>query len=384
MKNKGLLIGLIAIAVLVVGYFVWTGNKNDVGQLENVKIGIITPLSGDGATYGDATQKGVKIAIAEMDSVLKRNYLTIDLIYEDSKLEAKEAINAYNKLVNSDKVSCILGPFGSSNVLAVAKSANQAMTPIFSASATADDIANAGEFVYRNVPSNNKQGNTLAKYIHSDKNIDISRVVIFYLNNDYGISLSKSFENYILKENEKILLKESFEPDQKDFKTSILKIKALNPSFVYLPDHYDEAGLILKQSKQLGLDVIMGGGDGSYSPDLIKIADDGAEGFVLTLMGTSEGNDKLGEFNKAYNSLFGNTEPNVYSVYAYDAMMLYLISIIDLKQKGMSVDGQNIKETMDKVQYNGATGLTIFDDNGEVDKSFSIYEVIDKQFEKIK
>jgi branched-chain amino acid transport system substrate-binding protein len=371
--------------ILILGYGCSNNKQKETKNetKETVKIGIITPLSGDVATYGDATKIGVDIAIEEMDSILKSNNLEIKLIYEDSKLEAKFSLNAFNKLVNIDKVKCILGPFGSSNVLAVASNANSSKIPIFSASATADDIKNAGEFVFRNVPSNNLQGLTLAKYIVKKGMYDLNKIGIYYLNNDYGLSLTQSFEEYISQNGGRIIIKESFETAQKNFRTTLQKIKEKEPSFIYIPDHYNEVGLILKQSKEIGLKVPFGGGDGSYSEDLLNISGSSSNGFILTLMGTDDSNSKLKAFSSKFSSQFKG-KPDVYSIYAYDAMSMYLSIILELKRNGIIIDGKTIKEQLLKTKFDGATGITKFDKNGEVNKLFSIYVVENNEFKKLK
>lgn len=384
MKNKGIFIGILVLLITIGGYFVWQQqiNSPDDDDKEVVKIGIITPLSGEVSTYGEATRKGIEIALEENKGILLKNNININPLYEDSKLEAKSAVNAMNKLVSNDQVVCILGPFGSSNVLATASLAENKEIPVLSASATADDIRTAGEYTYRNVPSNNLQGVTMAKYVVNSKKYNLKKIAIYYLNNDYGISLLKSFSKYIIDNGGDIIIEDSFESGQKDFRTSLNKIKELQPSFVYIPDHYNEAGLILKQAKEIGLNVVFGGGDGSYSEDLIKIAGESAEGYIITLMGTTD-SQSLSNFNKMYYKKYKNESPDVYSVYAYDAMKLYIEIIIELHKHKKEITGKTIKKSLDNIIFDGATGKTKFDNYGEVNKPFNIYEVKNQKFKKI-
>jgi branched-chain amino acid transport system substrate-binding protein len=160
----------------------------------------------------------------------------------------------------------------------------------------------------------------------------------------------------------------------------IAKVKTHNPKFIYLPDHYNETGLFLKQAHELGLKCLVGGGDGSYSPDLISIGGGGAEGFYLTLMGMDNSNPNTKAFNDAYKAKY-NQDVDVYSAYAYDALFVIAdalknLSIEDLK----SVNGDVFKTLLSKQFFIGITGSNRFDSNGEVKKQFNIYRVLSSTF----
>src|ERR1043166_6782073 len=108
-------------------------------KTDSIKIGCVTALTGESANYGRVTKQGVDLAVSEIN---QRNLLgkPLVVVYEDDKMEGKDGVNALRKLVDVEKVPLVLGPFGSSVVLACAPIANQTHTVIMSASATADSI----------------------------------------------------------------------------------------------------------------------------------------------------------------------------------------------------------------------------------------------------
>jgi len=352
--------------LIVAGFAGCSAPKQDV-----VKIGVITPLTGDGATYGEATRHGLDLALKAMGDSLKKEGLTVELIYEDDRMQATAAIGAINKLVSVDKVIGIIGPFGSSNVLSVAPMAEKLKVPMLSASATADAIADAGDYVFRNVPTNSLQGRTMADYVVGSLGVKDS-IAICRLNNDYGISLAKAFKDRILELGGSVILDESMELGQTDHRTTIAKIKVTKPKFLYLPDHYNEAGHFLKQARELGLVVPMGGGDGSYSPDLLTIAGEGSQGFVLTLMGMDMNAAPYQSFAAAYKQAYGS-EPDVYATYAYDGFGLLLQTVLGLRKSEQPISAEALKSAIYKADYTGVTGRTQFDSKGEVNKPFVIY-----------
>lgn len=383
MNNKSIAFILLVAILAIAGYFIWKYQSPSATDKLVIKIGVLTPLSGENATYGNATIRGLDMALSEISQKEEYKKFRFEFVKEDSKLEAAKAVNGIQKLISVDKVPVIIGPFGSSEVLAVSQSANEGKTPIISASATADAIATAGDFVFRIVPANQEQGTSMADFVVNKLNIKDS-IVIVALNNDYGVSLSNSFKNRVVALGGKIVYEDKFDEKAKDFKTLIAKVKSHNPKFIYLPDHYNEAGLFLKQAHELGLKCFVGGGDGSYSPDLISIAGIGAEGFFLTLMGMDNSNPNTKAFDDAYKAKY-NQDVDVYSAYAYDVLFVLADALKNLSSMELkSINGDAFKSLLSKQTLVGITGSNKFDANGEVKKAFAIYEVKDSKFNLIK
>lgn len=366
---------LIVIISCFCVLFSFCSNKGETP----IKIGVLTSLSGENATYGQATQRGLDLALEDLKVSEEFKDIKFNLIYEDTRLEQNLAVSGIQKLTSINKVPIILGPFGSSEVKAVADIANSSKTPIISASATDDKIADLGDYIFRTVPSNKEQGNSMADFVFSKLNIK-DDIIILSLNNDYGASLSESFKNRMTELGGKVIYEDKFETDANDFKTLIAKVKGLNPKFVFIPDHYNEAGIFLKQAKELGLSCPFGGGDGSYSPQLIEIAGAGAENFYLTLMGIDNSNPVTQKFVEKYKAKY-DTDIDVYSAYAYDALFVIAQTVRNLRLQNKEINAENMKNELYNVQYTGITGLDKFDSKGEVKKDFVIYQVRNGKFE---
>lgn len=344
-------------------------------ESKEIKIGVITPLTGEGATYGEATKQGLDLALEEINKAGGVDGKNVKLLYEDSQIKPRPATGAIHKLITIDKVPVIIGAFGSSVTLSIAPIAERNKVVLFSASSTADDIKGAGDYIFRNVPPNRAQGKTAAKF--AIEKLGKKRAAVFHINNDYGISLTKSFQETFKQEGGDLLITETYNQGDRDFKTQLSKIKEKNPDVVFYPGHYQESGLILKQARELGIKSEFIGGDGSYSSELIKIAGDAAEGSYYTLMAMGYGvaDDEIKAFTEAFQKKYG-IEPDVYSGYAYDALKIIVRAI---ENGGYASDG--IKNALYKTKnFKGITGLTSFDEFGEVDKPFYIYEVRNGKF----
>jgi branched-chain amino acid transport system substrate-binding protein len=365
MKRKWILLLLVAIAALLL---VVLAKRRSPSQ--TLRIGCITPLTGEGATYGAATKRGLDLAVEKVNSAGGVNGKKIEVIYEDDQMNPRTATSAIQKLISIDKVPVIIGAFGSSITLAIAPIAEKSRVVLFTASSTADAIKDAGDYIFRNVPPNSAQGKTAAEFARSS--LKAQSACIFHMNNDYGVSLTTSFRSTFEGSGGKILSIETYNPGAIDFRAQLTKIRSLRPDIIFYPGHYQESGLILKQARELGITATFVGGDGSYSPELIKVAGPAAEGSYYTLMAMGFGisDQQIHTFTSDFQKKYAQ-EPDVYSAYAYDALMIVVGAI---RAGGYTADG--IKGALYSTKnFKGVTGVTRFDAYGEVDKPFGVYKV---------
>lgn len=343
-----------------------------------IKIGIIGPFSGEGATYGMSMKRGIDLAIKETNESGGVLGKTLVGIYEDDKLTPKDGINAITKLINYDKVQAIIGSAASRVTLAIAPFAEKSKVVLISPISTADTIKYSGDYIFRNVPPNNQQGITAACFVYNDLNLKNSYVL--FKNDDYGLSLAESFIDEFRKIDGEVIGSESYMIGTSNFRNQLNKIRRLNPDIVFFPGNYEESGIILKQARELNIQSVFVGGDGSYSPELIRIAGKAAEGTYYTIMSLPQDTSSnylkfLDKYQKEYNE-----KPDVYSVYSYDAANVIFESI----KKGNNYLGKSIKDTLYEIEYYGITGKITFDKYGEVLKNYSIYTVRNGSFVCIK
>ncbi len=380
-KNQGLLPANVVMSTACVIFLalVLAALGCSKKEQEEIKVGVITPLTGEGARYGEATKKGVDLAVEEINRQGSISGKKIRVIYEDDQIKSDVGVNAIQKLIAVDRVPVILGAFDSSVTLAIAPIAEKNKVVLFSASSTADAIKDAGDYIFRNVPPNSRQGKTAAEFAVAK--LKAKTAAILYTNNDYGSSLAKALERSFREKGGSVVITENYNPDDPDFRTQLSKIRATQPSVIFYPGHYQESGLIIRQAKEMGIESVFVGGDESYSPELIKIAGDASEGSYYTLlaMGYGVADEKIRNFAAAFKNKYKD-KPDVYSAYAYDALKIIALAI---GKGGYNADG--IKNALYQIRdFKGVTGITSFDKFGEVDKPFYIYEVKHGKFALLK
>lgn len=359
--------GVLAACALTL---VSCGQKS-VSSAEVVRIGAISPFSGEGANYGKAARTAIAMAVDEINAAGGVQGKKLDVIYEDDKGNPKDGLSAFQKLASVDKVPAVLGPFYSGIVLACAPEANRQRVVLLSGSATSDNITDAGDYVFRTCPRNLEQARTIADFAFNKLGLKTS--FILYRNVDYGVTLRDAFEKAFKDLSGTIVGIEAVPADAADVRAQLTKVQAAAPAFVFAAVHYPEGGAMLRQSKELGISSVVIGTDGGYDPQLLKSAGDAADGSYWVTIGWGDPttNPAVKKFMDAYRARYGE-EPGAYSGLFYDAAQVLAKAISSISGQ---VDGPAIQKALLNTQYEGPTGLTKFDSNGDVSKPFAVYRV---------
>jgi branched-chain amino acid transport system substrate-binding protein len=335
-----------------------SNKKNEPGT--KIKIGAVIPLTGEVATYGESLKKGFELALAEDSG-------KYEIIYEDSKADKNTGISAINKLISIDKVNFIMGDATSGVTLAIAPIAEKNKVILFDAIATSDAIIKSGDYIFRNAPSNYKQAIKASSFITTD--LKINEIAIIYNQTDYGVNLSDKFKSELKTKNITPLFESAYQDGTSDFKTILAKLKASKAKAVFVPGNYEETANMLKQAREMGIDIPFVGTDGAYSPKLIEIASNATKNFYLTMMGVDANSEMNKTFVSNYKAKY-NSEPDVFSSYGYEAVKILLEAI---KKEGNNSD--KVKEYLYKSTFNSFTGQLKFDSDGEVIRDYVILKV---------
>lgn len=247
---------------------------------DEVKIGVVLPLSGALSGYGQPSQKGVDL-INAMEPKLA-NGDTVKLVIIDDKSDKVEAANAMQRLVSSDKVDAVIGEVTSTNTLAMTKMAEDTKTPLISPTATNDRVTRNREYVSRVCFSDSFQGVVGANLASRDLKAQ-KAAIMFDSSNDYSVGLARAFRNQFVKNGGTIAVEVQAPGGSKDFKAQLSTVKSHNVDMIYMPIYYTEGALIAVQAKQLGLKVPVVGGDGlAADPIFFKLGQDAVEGYMTT------------------------------------------------------------------------------------------------------
>jgi branched-chain amino acid transport system substrate-binding protein len=341
-----------------------------------VTIGAILPLTGDIASYGKNAQSGIDLAAEEINQSGGIDGKKLEVIYEDDKGLANEAVKIAQKMATIDKVPVIMGSAASSVTLAMCPIANQNKVVLISPISSSKELTTeGGEYFFRVCPSDAFQSVILADWIWKAGHKSIG---IIYVNNSWGIGLKDEFVKSFEQVGGRVVTIEASLGGDKDFKTQISKIMSKKPDALFAPTYGIEGGILLKQAKELGVKIPIYGADVWSSPELLTSAGDAAEGVSLTLP-AKPGGEKYDAFASKYRLKYGK-EPDVYSAYSYDMLEIIANGLKEGNRTGEQL--QRYLRTMPA--YEGVTGTTKFDEHGDViSKSFSKQRIVGGKYVEV-
>jgi branched-chain amino acid transport system substrate-binding protein len=243
-----------------------------------VKIGIVLPLTGAEAKFGEIEKRSFEMAV---DLINKQGGIKgekIELIVEDDTGRPEVGRSVAEKLINKDKVVMLGGGYSSSVTYAVAGVAQQNRIPFLVNTGSADRITTSGwDYVFRLNPPVSEYAGAIESLL--TEVIKPETVVILHENSLFGTSGAKSFEETCTKLGYKVLLKQGYEAGGIDFKPVLISVKKLNPDVIYMVSYIMDASLLMKQAKELKLTpkMFIGGAAGFTMPEFKKNAADASE-----------------------------------------------------------------------------------------------------------
>ena len=362
---KRLVIITLTIALITISLAIGCEKK----PKEEIKIGAILALTGSYAKVGESAKRGIEIAVEEINIKGGVQGKKIQVIYEDDQGEPQKAVSAMRKLITVDKVPAIIGPMGSSAVLAIAPIAERDHVVALSPTASTPEITYAGDYIFRVTYSDAFEGSKMAEF--SFRELRYKRIALLYINNDYGMGLKEAFKKEFIKLGGQIVIEEAYDAKSTDFRTQLIKIKKSTSDAVYLTG-YNEMGQVLRQAKELGITVPFLSCIMAEIADIIKIAKDATEGVIYThpAYDPEKGSEITLKFAKKFKEKYG-VSPDPEAGFSYDAMKLLALAI---EREGTAAEG--IKNALYQIKgYKGVTGETTFDANGDVIKPIGIKKV---------
>jgi len=343
-----------------------------------VKIGAIGPFTGPAGMWGEQFKRGIELALSELNPEERGS---LQIIYEDSEADPKKAVSAVQKLISADKVQVIIGPLSSNEVLSVAPIAEKAKVVLLTPTAPHKDITNAGKYIFRTYPSDEKRSIMLADYTFKELKKKILGII--FRGDEFGLAVKKEYIQR-LKElglKDDFIIAERYEPESTDFRTAISKIKDKNPKVVLIVGHSRELGFIAKQSFEMGFKPQFLSSADFEHPEVLKIAGRAAEGVIYgSLVFNLKSPDPLiKNFMKRYQELFNTSEdPGIITALSYDGLRVIFNAIEQAKPP----NSENIKTALYQTKdFPSVTGSITFDEYGDVTKTWGLKIVRKGKFE---
>lgn len=332
-------------------------NKQQETSKESIKVGFIGPLTGDAAGIGQNAQAAVRIAVREINNSGGINGRPVEIIYEDGQCDGKTSVTAVNKLINSDKVVAVLGGACSSETTAIAGVTEPAKITTLSYCSSAPAITSAGDYIFRDSPSDLYQGSFAAEYAYNT--LGAKKVAIMYSQSDYGKGIADVFVDTFEKLGGQVIAKEGFEDKVTDLRTPLTKVKAAQPDLIYYVS-YTEAGILgIRQANELSIDIPMLGGDAWDDPAIWSAVGSAGNGNMYTVVSAPLSD----EFKQKMREETNDDTITTCTPQAYDG--LKLLGQVIAKA---GTDSTDIKNALYNAVYTGGVSSSkiSFDENGDI------------------
>lgn len=352
----------IVIILAIIAVVIGVNYRSDVEDDFIVKIGVLSPLTGSFASFGEDFSTGVRIAADGQNH-------NIEIVEEDTASDPKAAISAMNKLIAEGVTIFVGGPSSSVN-LALIPIAEQNKV-IFIGQSKTTKMDDAGEYIFRIFPLVDEEARMMADYIISKKSID-EAAIIFDSSSDTTIMARDIFKKSFEDIGGKITIVEGFDSKSvKDYRTMLLKVKSGNPKAIYLAVTENPSGPLLKQIKDMGIAAPIFGWSVLDTERLLKTGGTATEGLVMTAESFTCDRDSL---TKTYCTMYaqkaGDTIPQYIGAYAHDTIDL----LADLVEKHDG-DFEKIRTGLSNIQgRKGVVGDITIDAKGNIQKSDFIFK----------
>ncbi len=376
MKFKKLL-SLLAVSALATGLMAGCGGEEKAADSNVVKVGVFLPLTGDNAAGGELELRGIKLANKLHPEVLGKK---VELVVADNKSDKAEAASVAARLIEKDKVSAIVGSYGSSLSMAAGNIVKENKVPAVGTSCTNPQVTANNDYYFRACFIDPFQGKVMAEYAHQNGFKKVA--IVQEVSNDYSVGLAKFFREEFVKltgDENSIVDVANYQTGDKDFTAILTNIKAQNPDAVFAPGNFTESALLVKQARQLGITAQFMGGDTWETQEFIDVGGKDVEGVALSTAFDREkaSTEEAKKFLDAYTQEY-NGEPSALTAMAYDA---YLIAVNGIEKAGTATDTVKIRDAIAATKdLECVTGMTTLDENGDPIKDVVIKTVKDGKF----
>ncbi|HME23718.1 MAG TPA: branched-chain amino acid ABC transporter substrate-binding protein [Acetobacteraceae bacterium] len=356
-----------------------------------IKIGLDLSLTGADAESAARIKNGALMAFDEINAKHGiPGYRIEPLMLDDGTATAGQydpaqaATNA-RKMVSDKDVVAAIGPMMSGAGKAMAPILSQGNLATITPSSTNPDITNpkfadqykpAGKAIYfRTVTTDAFQGPNLASYF-ADK-LQVKSVYVLDDSGAYGVGIADSFQKRAEEKGIKVLGRDRLDPKAADYTTILTKIKALNPDALYYGGVSQAGVKLAKQSYDILLKLIKGGGDGMYSAEMLSAAGfPAADGWYATIASPHTTEDKAADaWVRQYQAKYSMV-PSDYAITAYDAALVIADAVKRLIADRKDITRDNVRDYIQTAKVKTLQGTVGFDANGDLqDRTISVFQI---------
>ncbi|MEH2332040.1 ABC transporter substrate-binding protein [Nostoc sp.] len=347
-----------------------------------IPIGIALAQTSNVALLGQEGFVGARIAEKYFNSKGGINGTPIKLVNQDTSGDEAGAINAFQTLINKDKVVGIVGPTLSQQAFSADPIAERAKVPVIGASNTAKGIPEIGDYVARvSAPVSIVAPNSVKAALKQNPNI--KKVAVFYAQNDaFNKSETEIFQQTVKDQGLELLTVQKFQTTDTDFQAQATNAINLKPDLVIISGLAADGGNLVRQLRELGYKGIIIGGNGLNTPNVLSVCKALCDGVLIAQAYSPE---YPGEINKIFRQAYieqYKKEPAQFTGQSFAAVQVYVEALkeLDKKSKISTLSLDKLRTELNKQllagKYNTPLGEIAFTPAGDVvQKEFYVAQI---------
>lgn len=335
-------------------------------EAQVVKIGFSSPLSGPQASAGKDNQGGLQMAIDRLNSqgmVIGGKKVRFEAMMEDDQADPRTGVSVAQKLTDAG-VKAIVGPYNSGVTIPASRVYNEASIVMATVASNPKITEQGFPYVFRVAASDTQLGGKMGLY--AAKELKVKRVAIVDDRTAYGQGLGNEFEKVAKANGIQIIGREYTNDKASDFMAILTSLKSKKPDAIFYGGYAPQGGPMARQMKQIGLNVLLLGGDGICSPEMGRLGGEAIGPHIYcTQGGTVLDKEEGGKaFAAEYSKRF-NRPPEVYAASFYDGMMV----IAQAMKAANSIEPKQYAPALAKISYKGVAATYEFDDKHDLKQS---------------
>lgn len=327
-----------------------------------IKIGMISPISGEAAVDGQFESRGARLAVSEINARGGVNGRRLQLVIEDGACDPAASASAAQKLLTRDRVALLEGAYCSSATAAIKPIAARYKIPLVSATSTAASLtATASPFFFRFAPTESLLAGKAVPIIV--KRTKVRRASILTFNDEFGLSYSQANRRSLTAAGVNVVGVNTFGANTQDYSPYLAKLRSQNADSVFVAADAGPTAQIFKQLAQLGItNLVKVSAQTAASAQFVRlVGKSAAEGiYVTTPYVFTSPVPKNAAFVKAYRARYGDP-PEADAAEAYDAMYLFA----DAVKRAGGTDPQKLRDALARTRLETVQGTLTFDAKGQ-------------------
>ena len=345
---------------------------------EPIHVAFFAPRTGDLTNYGDYLYNGVMLKVNEVNANGGINGRPIEVTVYDDQGSAQEAASIAQIIVDDPKYLAAIGSYNTPCVLSAATVFDEAHMVQMVPCAGADSVHLEHTYTIRQQNTNSTEFEYIANIAIND--LGAEKVGIIYIMNDSGIISMETITKTVEEAGKEVVLAEGIMPDQiSDYTSLLAKFRDADPDIICMTCDAKDAATIVKQSKMLGMADMMWLSTGTiYTDEFLEVGGDAVNGvYTMTTYFAGNPDPRISAWTQAYMEAYDGATPNYFATGAYECMSM----LVSAFENGC-FDRESIYEYLLTIrEWDGDTGLSVYDETRNVRKAMTILQVVDGEFQ---